>query len=112
MEFFFIAVAPSIILTPENTSTVPPDPAMFSCTADSVPLSTISWWRIHNGTEIIILENSFTQISTTTLNDRLVSSILTFTTTHPLMLGVYVCSATNLLASVRASATLIVTGEL
>ena len=89
-----------------------PDPAMFSCTADGVPRPDITWLRVNNGTEMEVLEDSSTQITTTTLNDRLIMSVLTFNETQPSRSGVYVCSATNLVRSIRAMAEMIVNGRL
>ena len=106
-----IAVPPSIILSPVDSNPVSPEPAMFSCTAEGVPRPNISWWRMDNETEVTVSENSFTRISTTTLDDCHISSILTFTETQPFMSGVYVCSATNEVASARKCATLSVGGK-
>ena len=105
-------VAPSITAPPMSVSVVSPDPAMFSCTADGVPRPDITWLRVNNGTETEMPEDSSTQITTTTLNGRLIMSILTFNKTQPFRSGMYVCSVTNLLGSAREMAGLIVNGEL
>ena len=89
-----------------------PDPAMFSCTADGVPRPDITWLRVSNGTEMEVLEDSSTQITSTTLSDRHIMSILTFSGTQPSRSVVYVCSAENLLDSARGVAELTVNGEL
>ena len=89
-----------------------PDPAMFSCTADGVPRPDITWLRVNNGTEMELMEDSSTHITTTIVNDRLVISTLTFHETHPFRSGVYVCSVTNLLGSASQVAELTVNGEL
>ena len=94
-----------------NVSVVSPDPAMFSCTADGVPRPDITWLRVNNGTEMEVLEDSSTQITTTTLNDRLIMSVLTFNGTQPSRSGVYVCSGINLLGSAREMAGLTVNGR-
>ena len=95
-----------------SVSVVSPDPAMFSCTADGVPAPNISWWRVNDGTEMEVMEDSSTQITTTTLNERLVMNNLTFLETHPFRSGVYVCLAMNLLNSTREMAELTVNGML
>ena len=95
-----------------SVSVVSPDPAMFSCTADGVPRPDITWLRVNNGTEMEVLEDSSTQITTTIVNDRLVMSYLTFHETHPFRSGVYVCLATNRLGSSRAMGKLTVNGKL
>ena len=95
-----------------NVSVVSPDPAMFSCTADGIPRPDITWLRVNNGTEMEVMEDSSTQITTTTLSDRLIMSVLTFNETQPSRSGVYVCSVTNLVRSTRAGAVLIVNGRL
>ena len=110
--FLFVTVAPTITAPPMSVSVVSPDPAMFSCTADGVPRPEITWWRVNNGTEMEVMEDSFIQITTTTLSDRLTMSVLTFNETQPFRSGVYVCSATNLVDSARAMAELTVNGEL
>ena len=89
-----------------------PDPAMFSCTADGVPRPDITWLRVSNGTEMEVLEDSSTQITTTTLSDRFIMSVLTFSETQPFGSGVYVCLVTNLLGSARKMAWLTVNGNL
>ena len=89
------------------------DPAMFSCTADGVPRPNITWWRVYNnGTEVEVMEDSSTQITTTAQNDRLMMTALTFNETQPFRSGMYVCQATNLLDSARATAELTVNGKL
>ena len=93
-----------------SVSVVSPDPAMFSCTADGVPTPDITWWRVYNRTEMAVKEDPSTQITTTTLNDRLIMSVLRFSETQPSRSGAYVCRATNLLDSARASAELTVNG--
>ena len=95
-----------------SVSVVSPDPAMFSCTADGVPRPDITWLRVNNGTEMEVLEDSSTQITTTILNDLLIMSVITFNETQPSRSVVYVCSATNLLGSARGVAELTVNGEL
>ena len=95
-----------------DVSVVSPDPAMFSCTADGIPRTDITWLRVNNGTEMEVMEDSSTQITTTILNDRLIISVLTFNETQPSRSGVYVCSVTNLVRSTRAGAVLIVNGRL
>ena len=105
-------VAPSITAPPMSVSVVSPDPAMFSCTADGVPRPDITWLRVNNGTEMEVMEDSSTQITNTTLSDRLIMSILTFNETQPFRSGAYVCSAENLLDSAREVAELTVNGEL
>ena len=107
-----ISVAPSITAPPMSVNVVSPDPAMFSCTADGVPRPDITWLRVNNGTEMEVLEDSSTQITTTTLSDRLIMSVLTFNETQSSRSGVHVCSATNLLGSAREVAELTVNGEL
>ena len=108
----FLTVAPSFITPPMNVSVVSPEPAMFSCTADGVPRPNITWLRVNNGTDMEVLEDSFTQITTTTLTDRLTMSVLTFNETQPFRSGVYVCLAANLVDSATAMAELTVNGEL
>ena len=105
-------VAPSITAPPVSVNVVSSDPAMFSCTADGVPRPDITWLRVNNGTETEMPEDSSTQITTTTLNGRLIMSVLTFNETQSFRSGVYVCSATNLLGSAREMAGLTVNGEL
>ena len=105
----FLTVAPSFITPPLNVSVVSPETAMFSCTADGVPRPDITWWRVNNGTEMEVMEDSFTQI---TLSDRLTMSVLTFSETQPFRSGVYVCLAANLVDSATAMAELTVNGEL
>ena len=95
-----------------SVSVVSPDPAMFSCTADGVPRPDITWLRVNNGTEMEVLEDSSAQITTTTLSDRLIMSVLTFSETQPSRSGVYVCSATNSVRSTRAETVLIINGRL
>ena len=95
-----------------SVSVVSPDPAMFSCTADGVPRPDITWMRVNNGTEMEVLEDSSTQITTTILNDLLIMSVITFNETQPSRSVVYVCSAENLLDSARRVAELTVNGEL
>ena len=87
-----------------------PDPAMFSCTADGFPTPNIAWLSMNDGTEMEVMEDSSTQITTTTLNERLVMNNLTFLETHPFRSGVYVCLAMNLLNSTREMAELTVNG--
>ena len=88
-----------------------PDPAMFSCTADGVPRPDITWWRVSNGTEMEVMENSNIRISTIALNDCLITSVLTFTETQPILSGVYICMATNSLESAREVGELTADGE-
>ena len=108
----YVTVAPSITVPPMSVSVVSPDPAMFSCTADGVPRPDITWLRVNNGTEMEVIEDSFTQITTTTLSDRLTMSVLAFNETQPSRSGVYVCSANNILEPARATADLTVNGTL
>ena len=95
-----------------NVSAVSPDPAMFSCYADGVPRPNITWIRVMSGTEMEVMEDSSTQITTTIFNDRFIMSILTFSETQPSRSGVYVCSAANLVDTVGAMAELTVNGEI
>ena len=108
----FVTVAPSITVPPMSVSVVSPDPAVFSCTADGVPRPDITWWRANNGTEMEVMEDSFTQITTSPVNGRLIMSILIFNETQPFRSGVYVCSAANILDPARATANLAVNGRL
>ena len=109
--YIFFAVAPSITVPPNNVSVVSPDPAMFSCTADGVPRPDITWWRVDNGTEVEVMEDPSTRITTTTINDRVIMSDLTFNVTQPFRSDVYACRATNILNSARAIADLTVNGK-
>ena len=93
-----------------SVSVVSPGPATFFCTADGVPRPDITWWRVDNETEMVVVEDSSTQINTTSLSDRLMMSVLSFTETQPFRSGVYICLSANLLDSARAMAELIVNG--
>ena len=107
----FVTAAPNITAPPMSVSVVSPDPAMFSCTADGVPRPNITWCRVDNGTEMEVMEDSFTRI-TTTLNDVVTMSLLTFNRTQPSMSGVYVCTATSLLHIAKKMVRLRVNGKL
>ncbi len=105
-------VAPSISVPPVNVSVVSPDPTLLSCTADGLPSPYISWFRLDNGTEVVLTTDSVLQIDTIFADDnRTVMSNLTFNETQPFRSGVYVCVASNLLESVRAMAQLTVNGK-
>ena len=112
MSQCFVIVAPSITTPPMSVSVVSPDPATFSCTADGVPRPDITWWRVNDGTEMEVIEDSSTQITTSTVNGRLIMSIFIFNETQPFRSGVYVCSAANILDPARAMANLTVNGRL
>ena len=112
LHFSISTAAPSITAPPMSVSVVSPDPAMFSCTADGVPRPDITWLRVNNGTEMEVMEDSSTQITTTTLSDHLIMSVLAFNETQPFRSGTYVCSGTNLLGSVREMAGMTVNGLL
>ncbi len=90
---------------------ISPDPALFSCTADGVPTPTISWLRVDNGTEVDVTTDSTVQISNALINRTIVSN-LTFNETQPVISGVYICVASNLLGSVTEMAQLTVNGNM
>ena len=104
-------VATTISSPPANVSVVAPDSAMFSCTADGVPLPDITWMRIDNGTESEIFSDNFTQINNSPINDRVVMSTLTLSETQPSTSAMYRCVASNLLGSDNAVTQLTVNGE-
>ena len=110
IEYLIVAVAPFILVPPMSVSVVSPGPTIFSCTVDGVPRPDITWWRVYNETEMVVVEDSSTQINTTALSDCLTMSVLSFTETQPFRSGVYMCLAANLLDSARAMAELIVNG--
>ena len=90
---------------------VAPDSAMFSCTADSVPIPDITWMRIDNGTESEIISDNSTRINNSPINDRVLMSTLTLSETQPSTSAMYRCVASNLLGSENAVAQLTVNGE-
>ena len=104
-------VAPSITVPPMDVSVVSPDRALFSCTADGVPIPTISWLRMDNGTEVDVIADSAVLISNTPIDNRTVMSNLIFNETQPVRSGVYICVASNLLGSATEMAQLTVNGE-
>ena len=105
------SVAATITSPPANISVVAPDSAIFSCTAEGVPIPDITWIRIDDGAESeIILDNS-TQINNTPMSDRVLMSTLTFSETQPLNSAMYRCVASNLLGSENAVAQFTVNGE-
>ena len=90
---------------------VAPDSAMFSCTADGVPIPVITWMRIDNGTESEIISDNSIQINNSTINNRVLMSTLTFSETQPSASAMYRCVASNLLGSDNVVAQLAVNGE-
>ncbi len=86
-------------------------PALFTCTADGVPIPTISWLRMDNGIDVDVIANSAVQISNTPTDNRTIMSNLIFNETQPVRSGVYICVASNLLGSATEMAQLTVNGE-
>ena len=104
-------VATTITSPPANVIVVAPDSAMFSCTADGVPIPDITWMRIDNGTESEIISDNSSQINNSSMSDRVLMSTLTFSETQPSISAMYRCVASNLLGSENAVAQLTVNGE-
>ena len=90
---------------------VAPTSAVLSCTADGVPLPSITWMRIDNETGNEVISDNSSQINNTAMSDRVLVSTLTISEAQPSNSAMYRCVASNLLGSDNAVAQLTVNGE-
>ena len=108
----FSTAPPDITVPPEDVTVAAPNQAMFTCTAKSFPVSTITWVRINSdGSETNLISGGNLLISSFPAA-QMVTSNLTFSTTNLILTAGYVCVATNTMGSDNATAQLIVNGKL
>ena len=103
---------PVITVPPENVSVAAPNQAMFTCTAKSFPVSTITWVRINSdGSETNLVSGGNLLISSFPAA-QMITSTLTFSMTDLTLAAGYVCVATSNMGSDNATAQLVVNGKL
>ena len=88
---------------------------MFVCTAMARPRPSITWYRVEKDNSRTVLTGAEEGVTVTTGNgdtERTRNSTLTFNPSRPFFSAVYICEATNVVASTETNATLMVYGEL
>ena len=91
-----------------------PAMAMFVCTAMARPRPSITWYRVEMDNSHTVLTGAEEGVTVTTGNgdtERTRNSTLTFNPSRPFFSAVYICEATNVVASAEINATLMVYGE-
>ena len=90
-----------------------PDAAMFVCTAMARPRPSISWYRIENNSHTLLTgdEDGVSITFGDGDTERTRTSTLLFDPTRPFFSAVYICEASNVVASAEINATLMVYGE-
>ena len=100
-------VAAAITEAPVNLTTIHPENATFNCSANGLPIPTISW---SNGT--VSLNQSEDYVIVTMTNEAEdVGSMLTIIAADPFDAATYTCNVTNLVGSDTSSAFLTVHGK-
>ena len=107
-------VPPMITESPENTTVVSPDNAIFNCVATARPRPAITWWRREeNGslTQIPSDSGGYSMTNTNSSKERVLTSTLTIIETEPSDALIYICVAENIAGTTHTSTELTVHGK-
>ena len=118
-----IAVAPEIIIPPDNITVINGSEAVLNCTVVGSPLPSISWFLV-GGVNISALMSNVEMlpfdeqgrindmiITNRMLNSTSMLSSMRLPETAPFIAGEYACMASNNLGNINRTATLTVYGE-
>ena len=107
-----LPVAPTFYEQPQSLVIAQPSTATFTCSANGLPRSVITWQRVTNGVSVLITQSSKYTIVATSNGAQNRTSTLMILNTSPGDATTYICTATNVVGSVSTSSTLSVQGKL
>ena len=109
---YSLAVAPMFLTPPENLTVVAPEDATFFCEATARPGPNITWWRrVEGGVPVLLNDGIDYSIVEGATGERIRNSTLTVNGTEPSDALDYFCRASNMAATVEATAELTVHGK-
>lgn len=95
---------------PQEQTIIEPSSAIFTCSAEGIPSPNILWYRIYNGSSMLIKSSQKYNISDDNMGLTNRTSILTILNTTPNDANIFICNATNVLGSTHTNFTLFVKG--
>ncbi len=103
------------MITERTVTVTQPDAAMFVCTAMARPRPSITWYRLEmNDSRTNLTDGSEDGVNITVVDgdtERIANSTLMFSPSRPFFSAVYICEATNPVATAETNATLTVYGK-